>query len=472
MVDVNVSVAAEADNGFAQMPGYGGFDNTADVYGVPIGDWNGTNYHDFFRFDNVAIPAGVTIDTAVVRFEAGLSNSGTCTVDVYFEDADDPAAPVNGSDLSGRSLTGAVSWSPPSWTDNTKYDTSDLSSILQDVIDRPGWASGQAIIVHVKATQDNFNYRFCESYATDSSNTAQLRVTYTQAIEVDDSVGISESLAADIGIREIEAGEELRVTEFIGAELFQPWLSGSVADDLSVIEYLDAALEEIIEPSLSQNFAVIENIAAEMFLPAVRSDLSVITENIAIALDIPPNWVALANAGLAVERYYLTVTGAEDSTTDIDVPMESFQARKRTGLPTYLSAVVRAYSDYLAAIQARPNGQMIVKMAYEYRGLSSIKQEIIRADLETIDYYDGPVNRSVVLNGNKTNSYINRSVTLEYPTYKAFSNNELVYRFAKCSPYLNPGDTCVVGSDSFTVGYIVYMVDELQAWMEVREGSV
>ncbi len=111
-------------------------------------------------------------------------------------------------------------------------------------------------------------------------------------------------------------------------------------------------------------------------------------------------------------------------------------------------------------------------MGYTYRGESSISQEIVRADVEDIDAYSGPKNRSVVISGNLTESFINRSVTLETPIYRAVVKGELVYRFARCDPYLNPGDTCIVGSDSFLVDYIVYMVNDFQVVMEVREGAV
>lgn len=61
----------------------------------------------------------------------------------------------------------------------------------------------------------------------------------------------------------------------------------------------------------------------------------------------------------ALIRYYLTVTGAADGLDDIEIPMSSFQARRRSGEPTYLSVVIPGL-DHAEAIAARSNGTIRV----------------------------------------------------------------------------------------------------------------
>lgn len=65
----------------------------------------------------------------------------------------DNAAPFASADgnVSGRERTvSQVIWSPPAW--RTKHEggfdqrTPDLTDIVQEIVDRPGWASGQAIV--------------------------------------------------------------------------------------------------------------------------------------------------------------------------------------------------------------------------------------------------------------------------------------------------------------------------------------
>ncbi len=53
--------------------------------------------------------------------------------------------------------------------------------------------------------------------------------------------------------------------------------------------------------------------------------------------------------------YICTLTGSQDATTDVEIPISSFQARLRTADPTYLSVVVPGF-DYADRINNRPNG--------------------------------------------------------------------------------------------------------------------
>jgi len=103
----------------------------------------------FIRFTNVTIPNASTIQGAFVEFTAytGFSTSGVTTT-LYFVDADDPDSPTDETELEAFSLTSGVSWSGlTSWEIGESYYTPDLKSILQTVIDRSGWASGNALIL-------------------------------------------------------------------------------------------------------------------------------------------------------------------------------------------------------------------------------------------------------------------------------------------------------------------------------------
>jgi len=188
------------------------------------------------------------------------------------------------------------------------------------------------------------------------------------------------------------------------------------------------------------------------------------------------NWTKWleANKERATERFYFSLTGVADGTTDVEIPIASFQARKRTAEATYLSVVIKDYGNYAAAVAARPNGDMVIELAYVLDGEESIREEILRAELEDIALYEGPESRSIVLTGHKTQTFAGQITTLENPIYKATVNARLIYRFAKFDPYLNPGDTCVVGDDSFTVDYVIYMASgtiggAAYKTMEVRE---
>jgi hypothetical protein len=178
-------------------------------------------------------------------------------------------------------------------------------------------------------------------------------------------------------------------------------------------------------------------------------------------------WVR-ANAYRAVPLFFFTLTGAPDNTTDIEIPISSFQARRRTGNPTYLAVTIPG-AEHLTAINNRPNGEMVVDLAYAIDGEVSVREELLRVELEDIRPDTGAKNRSITLSGHKTEIFDSQTVTLENPSYKNISGGKLTYRFPYIDLYLNPGDTAVVGADSFRIDYITYIVTQTLKAMEMRE---
>jgi len=107
------------------------------------------------RFRSVTIPQGATIIEAYITFEAALNGvNDYCRVVIYGEDVDD--APVYTAEAEAfynraQSLTAAsVEWPVyiddtsgiEQWTQGTDYNTPSLVEIVQEIVDRTGWASG------------------------------------------------------------------------------------------------------------------------------------------------------------------------------------------------------------------------------------------------------------------------------------------------------------------------------------------
>jgi len=144
--------------------------------------------HLFVRFPNVTIPVGATITSAYVRFTASSNKSGTtCNANVYFNDEDDATAPTTVEQAEALGLTDAVAWnSIAAWTDGTTYDTPSLVSILQDIIDRVGWGSGQAVMVVIKdnSSSSNANREASDYYYDSGSEKPELHVEWVTGVEV------------------------------------------------------------------------------------------------------------------------------------------------------------------------------------------------------------------------------------------------------------------------------------------------
>lgn len=118
-----------------------------------IGNWTAETYGCGFRFQNVAIPKNAVIISAVLEFECYASlATNTVNVDIYGEDADNSNFFSTFADYQARTRTGAgVLWNAVSaWTVNTHYHTPQITAIVQEIVNRAGWASGNAMTFFVE----------------------------------------------------------------------------------------------------------------------------------------------------------------------------------------------------------------------------------------------------------------------------------------------------------------------------------
>ena len=155
----------------------------------------------------------------------------------------------------------------------------------------------------------------------------------------------------------------------------------------------------------------------------------------------------------AVRKFYCTLTGTPDGESDIEIPISSFQGRRRNGASTYLSVVTHDLT-YEDAIAARPNGEIYIEMAYDLFGTITDREEIIRCLMETIVVDEGAKSQAITLSGTKEESWIPKLITLSGHYYKKSNNGELTFRFADVNVYVHPGDTVTIGADSYTPSLI------------------
>ncbi|MBI1294517.1 hypothetical protein GC175_06125, partial [bacterium] len=134
------------------------------------------------RFRSVTVPAGATILGAYVEFTVDETrNIAATSLNIYGEESANASsfvlAPFN---ISTRTRTAAsVQWTPPLWTTigaaGPDQQTPDLSAILQEIVDLPGWQSGNAIALIFNGT----GRRVAESYEGSPAQAPRLWITYT-----------------------------------------------------------------------------------------------------------------------------------------------------------------------------------------------------------------------------------------------------------------------------------------------------
>ena len=136
----------------------------------------GTDQLVGIRFQSIEIPQGATIISAFIEFETDETDSGATSLTIQGEDIDD-APTFNGmnSNISNRTRTTAsVAWnSIPAWnTVSERHLTPDLTSIVQEIVDRGGWSSGNDMVFIITGSGE----RTAESHNGESANAPILRI--------------------------------------------------------------------------------------------------------------------------------------------------------------------------------------------------------------------------------------------------------------------------------------------------------
>lgn len=124
----------------------------------------------FLRFQNVTIPKGATINSAVLHLYAHEDEADPANITVYGEKIDNSPAFTETEELDDRTYTTAsVSWDiTETWTMWEPYSSPDLKPIIQEIVNRSGWASGNALTLFFQGEDQGAslldNARDFESY--------------------------------------------------------------------------------------------------------------------------------------------------------------------------------------------------------------------------------------------------------------------------------------------------------------------
>ena len=117
------------------------------------------------RFQNIQINKGANITNAYLRFTTDESTSDQTDLQIFVENNDNTQSFGNNNLISTRQLTtNSVNWQPEAWQtpneSSIKQQTPDLSSLIQQVIDRDGWENGNAIVFVIKGNGSRVAHAF------------------------------------------------------------------------------------------------------------------------------------------------------------------------------------------------------------------------------------------------------------------------------------------------------------------------
>ncbi len=136
------------------------------------------------RFQDISIPNGATIVRAYIQFHVDEPGSGDSELVIHGQAADDvkPFTATPG-DVSSRPQTNAsAKWRAPPWTTTEETGagrrTPNLAKIIQEIVDRSGWKSGNNIALIISGS----GTRTAASFNGAAGRAAQLHIDFLTSV--------------------------------------------------------------------------------------------------------------------------------------------------------------------------------------------------------------------------------------------------------------------------------------------------
>lgn len=145
-----------------------------------------TEYWNGIRFNNLILKNAETIISAKLWFAEFYSfGSNNISVKTYYEDSDNPAA-MSSSRIPSQLAKGATTinktFTTLDWVNAAQgvyVDYIDVTTLLQAIVNRPGWVSGNAVIFIVEALTSSSGGHIIQTFAYDGipAYAAKLEIT-------------------------------------------------------------------------------------------------------------------------------------------------------------------------------------------------------------------------------------------------------------------------------------------------------
>ncbi|MFK0689127.1 hypothetical protein ACFX5Q_13115 [Mesorhizobium sp. IMUNJ 23033] len=132
------------------------------------------------RFTGIDLPPGAIITNAYIHFTVDEVKTGAVSLLIQGEDTDDAAAFASVQfNVSSRTRTAtSVTWEPDPWTTvgeaGLAQRTPDLAAIIQEIVDRAGWAALNDMVFLITGT----GTRTAESFESSAAGAPLLHIEY------------------------------------------------------------------------------------------------------------------------------------------------------------------------------------------------------------------------------------------------------------------------------------------------------
>ena len=134
-----------------------------------------------FRFTNVVVPQGATVSSAKLKVYSSQSQWISLSLSLAGELTPNSATFSSASKPSQRTLTvQKISHSSnSSWAANAWVTLDEMAPVLQEIVNQPGWKSGNSLSIIVKGAGRAYARKFIGSQDASAANAASLVISFT-----------------------------------------------------------------------------------------------------------------------------------------------------------------------------------------------------------------------------------------------------------------------------------------------------
>jgi hypothetical protein len=184
-VSIEMQIAANADDGGETGAAWYVAGHPTYNPDMEFGNYAGGVPYDGFRFQ-LDIPQGATITAAYMSHYGGFGITGSpVLLKIYADNVDNSAAWSTAARPSLRAATTAqIDWDLTSWTDAGWNNSTSILSVIQEIVNRSGWAANNYIGLIIKDDGSVSGRSVWGSdYSGGASFAAKLYINYTTATD-------------------------------------------------------------------------------------------------------------------------------------------------------------------------------------------------------------------------------------------------------------------------------------------------
>lgn len=120
---------------------------------VAAGRYSATGrYYSGMRFASIAVPNGATVIVAKLYLVSRITTGDVVVrtkISAHDSDNSPMLNPGNPGDYHRTKTTAVVDWNNiPVWTEGVEYASPDIKTVIQGIVNRPGWTPGSAITIY------------------------------------------------------------------------------------------------------------------------------------------------------------------------------------------------------------------------------------------------------------------------------------------------------------------------------------